>query len=173
MISEFHHSHTKGALVFISVFSLCPLLSAQTYSPCDLNRDGVVNSADVTLAVNMALGTTPCTANLEGQDICTVITVQRVVNASEGETCITYNTHAVTVSWTASSSSNVAGYNVYRSTTSNGSYTKINTSLVTGTTYADSAVTAGTTYYYVATAVSSSGVESSYSSQVSAAVPTP
>jgi fibronectin type 3 domain-containing protein len=34
-------------------------------------------------------------------------------------------------------------------------------------------VSAGQTYYYVATAVSTSGVESSYSTQVSATVPTP
>ena len=40
--------------------------------PCDLNQDGVVNSADVTLAVNMALGTNTCSANVEGPNTCTV-----------------------------------------------------------------------------------------------------
>jgi len=172
VFARFNHSLGRGAFVLISAVSLCSFLSAQT-SPCDLNGDGVVNSADVTLAVNMALGTTPCTANLEGADVCTVITVQRVVNASLGGTCITYNSHAVTLNWTASSSTGVAGYDVFRSTTSGGPYTQMNSTLITGTTYKDTAVSPGVTYYYVATSVTSSGVQSAYSSQISATVPTP
>lgn len=57
-------------------------------------------------------------------------------------------------------------YNVYRSTTSGGTYTKIADN-VTGTTYTDSSVTNGTTYYYVVTAVSTGG-ESANSNEVSA-----
>jgi len=140
---------------------------------CDINGDGVVNSTDVNLAVNMALGTTTCTANVEGPDTCTVITVQRVVNASEGQTCITYNGHGVSLSWTASTSPNISGYNVYRGTSAS-SLSKINASLVTnGTSYGDSSVQAGQTYYYAITAVNSSGIESSYSTVVSATIPTP
>lgn len=147
--------------------------SSGTSNSCDLNQDGVVNSADVTLAVNMALGTTPCTANVEGPDVCTVITVQRVVNASMGQTCILYNDHGVTLNWDASTSSNIAGYNIYRGTTL-GTYTKLTTSgLVTGTTYSDSSVQAGVTYYYVATTVDLSGNESGYSSPATATIPTP
>jgi hypothetical protein len=62
---------------------------------------------------------------------------------------------------------NAANYNVYRSTTSGGPYTKIATG-VTGTTYNDTDVINGTTYYYVVTAVNSSGTESAYSNEVSA-----
>ena len=146
---------------------------AQT-SACDLNRDGVVNNADVTLAVNMALGTASCSANVEGAGICTVVTVQRVINASQGQTCITYNGHAATITWVASSSQNVAGYNVYRGTTSGGPYTKLTTSgLVTGTTYKDSSVQPGQTYYYVVTAVDVSSNESGYSNQTAAVIPVP
>ncbi|MEA4848951.1 MAG: kelch repeat-containing protein [Clostridiaceae bacterium] len=57
-------------------------------------------------------------------------------------------------------------YNVYRSTTSGGTYTQLATG-VTGTAYTDSTVTNGTTYYYVVTAVFS-GEESSYSNEASA-----
>jgi len=53
----------------------------------------------------------------------------------------------------------VAGYNVYRSTTPNGPYTKVNTSLVTNTEYTDITVTSGT-YYYVVKSVDSDGYES-------------
>ena len=78
--------------------------------------------------------------------------------------------HTVAVSWTASTST-VAGYNVYRSTTSGSGYVKLNSSLVTGLTYTDSNVLSGTTYYYVATAVDSSGNESTYSNQATAVIP--
>lgn len=162
------------SLVLTGVLCIsCPLW-AQTYSPCDLNQDGVVNSTDVTLAVNMALGTTTCTASVEGADVCTVITVQRVINAADGQTCIVYNSHGVTLNWGASTSSNIAGYNVYRGTTSGGPYTKLNTTaLITGTSYTDSSVTAGQTYYYVATTVDLSGNESGYSPQATATIPNP
>jgi fibronectin type 3 domain-containing protein len=65
----------------------------------------------------------------------------------------------------------VSGYNVYRSTVSGNSYTKINSSLVTGLTFTDSTVQNGTTYYYVTTAVDSSGNESVYSNVASATIP--
>lgn len=80
--------------------------------------------------------------------------------------------HSVALSWTASSST-VAGYNVYRSTISGGPYTKLNPVSVAAAQYTDSTVQSGLTYYYVVTAVSSAGVESSYSNQVTAVIPTP
>jgi hypothetical protein len=79
-------------------------------------------------------------------------------------------TYSVTLSWTPSSSS-YSGFNVYRSTVSGGPYTKIDTSMITSPTYTDNNVTAGSTYYYVATQVDSSGNESAYSAQVSATTP--
>jgi hypothetical protein len=81
-------------------------------------------------------------------------------------------THSVSLTWQASTSS-VAGYNIYRSAVSGGPYTKLNSSPDTATVYTDSAVTAGKTYYYVATAINSSGTESATSNQVTAKVPTP
>jgi hypothetical protein len=78
--------------------------------------------------------------------------------------------HSVALGWIASSST-IAGYNVYRSTVSGSSYSKVNSSLVAGLSYSDSSVTGGTTYYYVATAVDSSGNESVYSNEVPATVP--
>jgi fibronectin type 3 domain-containing protein len=81
--------------------------------------------------------------------------------------------HSVTLSWTASASPNVVGYNVYRSTTSGGPYAKLNGSLVGATTYLDSNVASGQAYFYVATAVDRSNDESVYSAQVTAIVPTP
>jgi fibronectin type 3 domain-containing protein len=80
--------------------------------------------------------------------------------------------HSVTLSWTASTST-VVGYNVYRSTVSGGPYTLLTSSPVTGTTFTDTTVQARVTYYYVVTAVDSSGNESAYSNEASVTVPTP
>jgi len=80
--------------------------------------------------------------------------------------------HSATLAWTASTSS-VSGYNVYRSGVSGGPYTKLNSSLVTTTSYTDSAILAGTTYYYVVTSVNSTNVESVLSNEVSTTIPTP
>lgn len=56
---------------------------------------------------------------------------------------------------------------------SGGPYSRINSALEAATTYTDIAVTAGMTYYYVTTAVDGSGIESGYSNQVQAVIPTP
>jgi hypothetical protein len=78
--------------------------------------------------------------------------------------------HSAALSWTASTSS-VSGYNVYRATVNGGPYTLINPSLVSGLSYTDTNVQSGVTYYYVTTAVDSSGVESVDSNQVTAVIP--
>ncbi|HUN62514.1 MAG TPA: choice-of-anchor D domain-containing protein [Candidatus Sulfotelmatobacter sp.] len=78
--------------------------------------------------------------------------------------------HTVTLAWAASTST-VSGYNVYRSTTNGSGYTKINSALVSGVTYSDTTVQSATTYYYVLTAVNSTGEESAYSNQATAVIP--
>jgi len=71
----------------------------------------------------------------------------------------------VTLSWTASTGA--SSYNVYRGTTAGGEgATPIQTN-VTNLSYPDTAVTNGTTYYYVVTAVNAGG-ESSKSNEASA-----
>lgn len=79
--------------------------------------------------------------------------------------------HIVDLNWTASA--DAVGYNLYRSTTSGGVYTMINTSLDGTTAYTDSTVVSGQTYYYVATAVNASSEESGYSKPTQVAIPTP
>jgi fibronectin type 3 domain-containing protein len=65
----------------------------------------------------------------------------------------------------------VAGYNVYRTTTSGTGYIKINASPVGILSYTDSTVQNATTYYYVTTAVDTGGNESVNSNEVSAVIP--
>jgi Abnormal spindle-like microcephaly-assoc'd, ASPM-SPD-2-Hydin len=81
--------------------------------------------------------------------------------------------HSVSLSWTASSSQNITGYNIYRGVKSGGPYTKINSVLDASTQYTDTTVSDGTTYYYVTTAVNSSNEESAYSNQATAVIPPP
>ena len=78
-------------------------------------------------------------------------------------------TYIVDLSWDASTSANISGYNVYRAvyTSSCGSFTMINPTLNTSTSYTDSSVTDGTSYCYTTTAVNASNQESVYSNIVS------
>src|ERR1700722_4417459 len=78
--------------------------------------------------------------------------------------------HAVSLNWSASTSK-VSGYNVYRSNSSGSGFVKINSSLVTTTTFEDLSVTNGNTYFYVTTSVDSTGDESSHSNQVTVTIP--
>ncbi len=82
-------------------------------------------------------------------------------------------THTVSLSWTASNSQGVIGYNVYRGIRTGGPYSKINPVLNASTLYTDATVVDGTTYYYVTTAVNSSNEESGYSNQTTAVIPPP
>jgi fibronectin type 3 domain-containing protein len=76
----------------------------------------------------------------------------------------------VSLSWTPSSST-YSGFNVYRGTVSGGPYTRVDTSMVSSTSYRDAGVSSGQSYYYVATEVDTTGTESGYSSEVSAVIP--
>jgi hypothetical protein len=78
--------------------------------------------------------------------------------------------YSVTLTWDASSSSDITGYNVYRGTVSGGPYTEI-ASRVTGTSYTDTTVVEDKTYYYVTTAVNNENEQSGYSNQVTVDVP--
>jgi hypothetical protein len=81
--------------------------------------------------------------------------------------------HSVLLTWNASTSSNLKGYAVYRAETAGGAFTKLTGSPVLATSYTDSTVASGRTYYYVTTAVDGNNVESGYSNQAVAVIPSP
>lgn len=78
--------------------------------------------------------------------------------------------HVVDLNWTASTSSHIAGYNVYRSP-DRATWKKINASLIASTLYSDSTVANGSTYYYAATAVDIHGHESSKTTAIKVVIP--
>src|SRR5215467_16290799 len=96
--------------------SLAPAAAWAQINACDLGLPyGTVNVVDVQVAINMTLGITPCTANIVGPGVCNIVAIQRVINNALGGSCVTGTgtTHSVTLNWVASTSTNVAGYNVY------------------------------------------------------------
>lgn len=137
--------------------------AAQTAS-CDLNGDGSVNVLDVQLLINMEIGAATCSANIGGVLQCSDPARQVVLKAALGNGC-----HFVQLSWTASASSGVTGYNIYRGTAAGAeSTTPINSGgPVAGTNFTDVNTVSGTKYYYVIKATNGS-VESAPSAEFSA-----
>jgi len=73
---------------------------------------------------------------------------------------------SVTLTWTANTESDLAGYNIYRSTTSGSGYSRVATGVIPPPEqYTDDGLINGITYYYVITAVDTSGNESPYSNE--------
>ena len=129
--------------------------------------------AGLTLASGGTISGTPTTSGIFSFTVHVADSASSPTSASASLsiTIAAAAAHSVMLKWTASPSSGVTGYNVYRSTAAGTGYSKINSSLVSGLTYTDATVIDGVTYYYVTTSVDSSGDESSYSEQVQMIVP--
>src|SRR5450631_3702851 len=102
-------TRTPALVAFFSglVLLFPSALWAQALNACDLNADRIVDIADVQLATNMALGVTPCTANVIGAGVCNIVVVQRIINAALSGSCVIGSAHSAALTWIASTSSNV------------------------------------------------------------------
>jgi hypothetical protein len=160
----------RTVAVLATGFLLSLAARAAALNACDLDANGIVNTADVDLAAGMVVGQAPCSANIIGAGVCNAVVIQRVINATSGA-CVVGTARSVVLNWTASVSANVVGYKVYRATTSGGPYTLLTATPVAGTTFTDDVVQGGVTYYYVLTAIDSGGAASVNSTEVSAAIP--
>ena len=129
----------------------------------DASSAQVTGSADGSSSVSVV--TTAAESGGGGADTTAPQTPTGVVAvAGDGE---------VTISWNANSETDLAGYNVYRSETSDTGYNQITTSTQTPSSHtglrdSSSSVTNGTQYFYVVTAEDTAGNESDFSSEVSA-----
>lgn len=155
------------ARLFIAALTLIAQTGWAQTTSCDLNNDGSVNVVDVQLITNMEIGASgfgSCTANVGGVLGCSDSARQVVIKAALGQGC-----HFITLSWGASPSSGVTGYNIYRGTSPGGeSSTPLNTGgPVSGITFTDTTTVSGTTYYYVIKSTNGAS-ESSPSTEVSA-----
>jgi fibronectin type 3 domain-containing protein len=77
----------------------------------------------------------------------------------------------VQLAWSPNPESDISGYGIYRTQTPGVGFTKINSGLASGASFTDSTVLPGNTYYYIITAVNTSGLQSAFSSEVLATVP--
>ena len=81
--------------------------------------------------------------------------------------------HKVSLSWNAPSGSTtqIAGYHIYRAASGSSSYQILNPSMNAQTSFTDSSAQSSTTYQYYVTSVDSSGAESVPSNTTTVAVP--
>jgi hypothetical protein len=78
----------NGPAVVTASLNASSQTTSVTLLGCDLNGDGVVNNLDVQIAIAQAVGTGICnTADLLQTGQCSVVDVQRVINASLGGAC--------------------------------------------------------------------------------------
>jgi hypothetical protein len=98
-------------------------------------------------------------------------------NASNSPTILLAGTgvqqtaHTVGVTWTASVSTDVVGYNIYRGAVSGGPYSILDSAPVASDAYTDSTVQSGQSYFYVVRSVDNTGTESINSTEVQAIIP--
>jgi hypothetical protein len=149
-------------------------VASASLSSAEFSLTGV--SFPVTIAAGQS---TPVTVTFSPQSSGTASAVLSVASNASNAPAQTLSgvgvapaQHSVSLSWT-DTNSGIAGYNIYRGNVSGGPYAQINSALDTTPAYSDTSVVAGQTYYYVATAVDGSGVESAHSNEAEGVIPTP
>ncbi|MGN0180440.1 MAG: IPT/TIG domain-containing protein [Monoglobaceae bacterium] len=80
-------------------------------------------------------------------------------------------TNKVELSWAQNDYDTLAGYNLYRSESETSNFTKINQSILTDTSYTDTDVKPGVTYYYYFKVVNTDGNEYGGASNTTSAAP--
>ena len=153
-------------------------LITSDWTPTDLSQ---TIATGVNPTVDLSLGTHEITLTVMDDDSATdtdvlTVTVTEVGGGSDtNPPAAPYGLSAkasdssVSLNWDDNSESDLAGYHIFRSETAGSGYSKMNDSLVSISDYTDSSVTNGNIYYYVVTAEDTSGNESEYSGEVSAA----
>jgi HYDIN/CFA65/VesB family protein len=130
---------------------------------------GLILSPGQTTVVNVTF--TPSTGGTaSGSVIVSSNATNSPATISLAGTGVTAIAHSVSLSWT-DGYTGVTGYNTYVASVSGGPYLKLTSTSIAGTSYVDSSVQSGRTYYYVVTALDSTNQESTYSSEIAAIVP--
>jgi hypothetical protein len=160
---------TNGGATTLSITSLA-ITGANS---ADFAEIADTCGSSVAAGRNCTIGVT-FTPSLASAETASVSITDNASNSPQTASLSGTGSHDVILSWTASTTSGVVGYNVYRGTTSGGeSSTPLNSTPISGTTYTDESLVAGTTYYYVVTAVGSNDVQSADSGETEATVPSP
>jgi hypothetical protein len=88
-------------------------------------------------------------------------------------TGVTSPAHSVSLGWAPSTTPTIVGYLIERGDVSGGPYTPLTPTPIAATSYTDTTVVAGHTYFYVIVAVDSSGQTSPPSNEAAVTIPTP
>jgi hypothetical protein len=125
-------------------------------------------------SVNVPVVFNPAAAGAVNGSLVLMSNGAAVLSVPLAGTGLTPLAHSVDIAWDASTSATLQGYNVYRSTVSGGPYSKISPTVATSTLlFTDSTPVSGKQYFYVVTAVDTSGLESAASTQVAVTIPVP
>jgi|GEM_PF-1005158 len=137
-------------------YTASPTVIDSVYGKCDLN--GLINETTYYFRVGAIVNGVEQTLSNE---VSAMPFIPIIVPDSPVNLAVISGDSKIYLSWNASQDAET--YNIKRSNTAGGPYKTIAES--SATTYTDSDVTNGTTYYYVVTAVNSAG-ESAYSNEV-------
>jgi hypothetical protein len=125
-------------------------------------------------SVNVPVVFNPAAAGTVNGSLVLMSNGATVLSVPLAGTGLTPLAHSVDIAWDASTSATLQGYNVYRSTVSGGPYSKISPTVAASTLlFTDSTPVSGKQYFYVVTAMDTSGVESAASAQVAVTIPVP
>lgn len=125
-------------------------------------------------SVNVPVVFNPAAAGTVNGSLVLMSNGTSVLSVPLAGTGLTPLAHSVDITWDPSTSTTLQGYNVYRGTVSGGPYSKISPTLATSTLlFTDTTPVSGKQYFYVVTAVDTSGTESAASSQVAVTIPVP
>jgi hypothetical protein len=159
-------SNTGNAVLSITSLAIGGANSSDFDETADTCGSSVVAGGKCTIGITF-------TPSLAGAETASINVTDNAGGSPQSGALSGTGAHDVILTWTASTTSGVAGYNVYRGTIKGGeSATPLNPTPIAGTTLTDSNVLAGQAYYYVVTAVAAEGTEQSpCSSEASATVP--
>ena len=124
-----------------------------------LARDTGTNG--YTFTITSGSGTSVLLTLTDSEGRSTQKTIDLVKPATPSGLTFTSTPTQILVYWTPNAEPDLAGYNVYRSATLNGTYNKVSFELLrSGARFVDDNLALGTTFFYKAAAVDSSGNES-------------
>ena len=146
-------------------------ISSVTVSGAGFSAAGVAGttltpSQTATLSVTFA----PTVAGAVSGNVSVVSNATNSPAIALSGTGVQLSSHTVGLTWTASTSTDVVGYHIYRGTTTGGPYSILDSAAVAADAYTDSTVQSGLTYFYVVRSVDGTGTESANSTEVSATI---
>ena len=161
-------SNTGNAVLSITSLAIGGSNSSDFAETADTCGSSVVAGGSCTIGITYK-------PSLAGAETASITVTDNAGGSPQTVALSGIGVHDVILTWVASTTSGVAGYNVYRGATSGGEgATPLNSTPIAGTTFTDSNVLCGQAYYYIVTAVAADGTgQSPDSSEVSATVPSP